>query len=42
MESAAMRLAQKALLIGFTAGIGFMAAQDTWWLITGWLSICRG
>lgn len=37
-----MKLAQKSLLIGFAAGIGFMAAQDTWWLITGLLSICRG
>jgi hypothetical protein len=32
----------KALVLGFAAGLGFMVAQEFWWLITGWLSICRG
>ncbi len=32
----------KALVLGFAAGLGFMVAQDFWWLITDWLSICRG
>lgn len=37
-----MTLPVKALVLGFAAGLGFMVAQDFWWLITGWLSICRG
>lgn len=32
----------KALSIGFLAGIGFMASQDLWWFVTGMVGLCRG
>ncbi|MGX1125522.1 hypothetical protein AB7M23_002315 [Pseudomonas sp. HLS-6 TE3448] len=32
----------KACVFGFSAGIGFMASQDLWWLATGWVGLCRG
>lgn len=32
----------KAISIGFLAGIGFMASQDLWWMVTGWVGLCRG
>jgi len=32
----------KAIALGFFAGIGFMAAQETWWVITGLAGLCHG
>lgn len=32
----------KFIAFGFAAGFGYMASQDLWWAITGFLSICRG
>lgn len=33
---------KNALTIGFLAGLGFMASQDLWWIITGWAGLCHG
>ena len=33
---------KNALAIGFLAGLGFMASQDLWWIITGWAGLCHG
>lgn len=37
-----MRAPHQYILTGFLLGLGFMASQDLWWLLTGMLSIGRG
>lgn len=32
----------KAALLGFSAGAGFMAAQELWWALTGLVGLCHG
>lgn len=28
--------------LGFCAGLGFMAAQELWWALGGWVGLCHG
>lgn len=32
----------KAILLGFFAGIGFMASQELWWAVVGLVGLCHG
>lgn len=29
-------------LAGFVAGLGFMAAQELWWMLSGLVGLCHG
>lgn len=32
----------KIALWGFLAGLGFMASQELWWVVTGMVGLCHG
>lgn len=32
----------KISIWGFLAGLGFMASQELWWVITGMVGLCHG
>lgn len=38
----AKAIAKLAIMCGFSAGAGFLAAQELWWLITGLVGLCHG
>jgi hypothetical protein len=35
-------MTKQAIVLGFLAGFGFMASQDLWWFITGFVGLCHG
>lgn len=37
-----MKEAISYAFIGLFAGLGFMLAQDLWWMVTGWAGLCHG
>lgn len=31
----------KYILVGFFAGVGYLAAQELWWVLTGLAGLCH-